>query len=178
MITDSLRSTFGSIPNLKERGHIIKQLLKHSPNEQVLTICTCDDKKNADMTTVTPTTVILSHMRSFVENEDDVRVALSLTMEHVTDMQILLSRRLYSMAPKYGEYEQQMLQTLRTQVPSACHRCDKRIDHLKGCGDCRSVKYCSTECQRADWDKHKPLCQYIAKQLNRLSRADRNVVRL
>lgn len=35
---------------------------------------------------------------------------------------------------------------------------------LKACGACRSVFYCSPECQKIDWTKrHRPLCkQYMA----------------
>jgi hypothetical protein len=30
--------------------------------------------------------------------------------------------------------------------------------HLRLCGRCRTVSYCSRECQRADWPLHKPAC--------------------
>lgn len=33
---------------------------------------------------------------------------------------------------------------------------------LKRCGRCRSVRYCSVDCQRADYKQHKPLCLSIA----------------
>jgi hypothetical protein len=26
------------------------------------------------------------------------------------------------------------------------------------CGRCEAVRYCSRECQRADWKAHKPAC--------------------
>ncbi|KAI0750189.1 hypothetical protein C8Q80DRAFT_676537 [Daedaleopsis nitida] len=42
-----------------------------------------------------------------------------------------------------------------------CNTCytsgDKR--ELFNCSRCRSVTYCSKECQRADWKKHKPICE-------------------
>ncbi|KAI1149109.1 hypothetical protein F4825DRAFT_469448 [Nemania diffusa] len=43
-----------------------------------------------------------------------------------------------------------------------CQSCgkDKQEDGsgLLNCTGCRKVKYCSRECQRADWKKHKPVC--------------------
>lgn len=37
---------------------------------------------------------------------------------------------------------------------------------LKACGACRSVFYCSPECQKRDWtNRHKPLCKkYMASK--------------
>lgn len=38
-----------------------------------------------------------------------------------------------------------------------CTFCDKHGAHL--CGRCESVRYCSEECQKADWPIHKLLCK-------------------
>lgn len=45
---------------------------------------------------------------------------------------------------------------------------------LKACGACRSVFYCSRECQKMDWTKrHKPLCkQYMASMASNQSAAN------
>jgi len=37
--------------------------------------------------------------------------------------------------------------------------CDK-IDDLKICMRCRNVRYCSRECQRADWEQHSRECEH------------------
>ena len=29
---------------------------------------------------------------------------------------------------------------------------------MKWCSRCRTIKYCSPECQKKDWPKHKPIC--------------------
>jgi hypothetical protein len=29
------------------------------------------------------------------------------------------------------------------------------------CGRCEAVRYCSRECQRADWQAHKPACAAV-----------------
>ncbi|KIY44244.1 hypothetical protein FISHEDRAFT_67841 [Fistulina hepatica ATCC 64428] len=33
---------------------------------------------------------------------------------------------------------------------------------LRQCSSCHTVRYCSKECQRADWPRHKPLCKSFA----------------
>ena len=34
--------------------------------------------------------------------------------------------------------------------------CD--TDHLQQCGRCKMTRYCSAECQKSDWPKHKKVC--------------------
>ncbi len=41
---------------------------------------------------------------------------------------------------------------------SFCDLCKKVPQNLKRCSRCRAVFYCSPECQRADWAKHKASC--------------------
>jgi len=40
----------------------------------------------------------------------------------------------------------------------SCSKCLKTADNLKRCSGCKSVSYCSVECQRDDWSSHKPSC--------------------
>ncbi|RPD54790.1 hypothetical protein L226DRAFT_493710 [Lentinus tigrinus ALCF2SS1-7] len=42
-----------------------------------------------------------------------------------------------------------------------CNNCfvDGNQKKLFACSGCRSQQYCSKECQKADWKKHKPMCQ-------------------
>ena len=39
---------------------------------------------------------------------------------------------------------------------------------LSNCSACHKILYCSGECQRADWKKHKPLCKLIIKDKKRM----------
>jgi len=39
-----------------------------------------------------------------------------------------------------------------------CAKCGKTDGSLKICSKCHAVKYCSSECQRADWREHKKTC--------------------
>jgi len=41
---------------------------------------------------------------------------------------------------------------------TACHKCLKTDNNLQRCAGCKSVSYCSVECQRSDWSKHKQSC--------------------
>ncbi|EGO03119.1 hypothetical protein SERLA73DRAFT_176639 [Serpula lacrymans var. lacrymans S7.3] len=41
-----------------------------------------------------------------------------------------------------------------------CEGCSKKAEgRIKQCSNCHTVRYCSTECQRADWQNHKSKCQ-------------------
>lgn len=40
----------------------------------------------------------------------------------------------------------------------ACSACGSREKKVHRCSRCRSARYCSKECQRADWAKHKTEC--------------------
>lgn len=39
-----------------------------------------------------------------------------------------------------------------------CQTCGNRLD-LQRCGRCKQVRYCSYECQKADWPQHKLICK-------------------
>lgn len=41
-----------------------------------------------------------------------------------------------------------------------CHRLpDENGGEFKKCGRCRLVSYCSRECQKKDWKRHKDSCE-------------------
>jgi hypothetical protein len=48
------------------------------------------------------------------------------------------------------------------ELRRVCSTCDKTQGQIKGkmlkCGDCQQAYYCSSECQRIDWPKHKGEC--------------------
>lgn len=39
-----------------------------------------------------------------------------------------------------------------------CFTCQKQSDACKVCSGCKSIRYCSTECQSKDWKEHKKVC--------------------
>ncbi|KAL7546963.1 hypothetical protein ACHAWF_010279 [Thalassiosira exigua] len=61
----------------------------------------------------------------------------------------------------------QSLQSLKEGI-KMCRHCGK-MEHtlefqqsLQKCSRCKSPFYCSKECQRADWKKHKPICKPVS----------------
>jgi hypothetical protein len=46
-----------------------------------------------------------------------------------------------------------------------CHGCHRNASpdepRFKVCAGCRSLRYCSLECQRKDWAEHKGLCKVV-----------------
>lgn len=47
------------------------------------------------------------------------------------------------------------------RLQNVCRQCKKEDTNssLKACGRCLLVKYCSSECQKKDWSKHKLICK-------------------
>lgn len=57
-----------------------------------------------------------------------------------------------------------------------CAGCDKRkgdpgVPKLRSCTGCRTVKYCSTDCQHAHWAAHKAACKEAKRRLSQLVHA-------
>ncbi|KAJ1474731.1 hypothetical protein T484DRAFT_1831228 [Baffinella frigidus] len=52
---------------------------------------------------------------------------------------------------------------------TSCANCEKHVEKSKSCAKCRSVAYCSADCQKADWQTHKTTCkpcaQYVVDQV-------------
>lgn len=47
--------------------------------------------------------------------------------------------------------------------PARCSRCAKEVKNAPVCSRCRT-KYCSAECQKADWPAHKSMCEKLVKE--------------
>lgn len=46
----------------------------------------------------------------------------------------------------------------RALESSVCSKCKQTKENLKRCSRCRSVRYCSVDCQRSDWTLHRTSC--------------------
>ncbi|KAI0786330.1 hypothetical protein C8Q75DRAFT_794060 [Abortiporus biennis] len=47
---------------------------------------------------------------------------------------------------------------------SSCSNKETRVGEFKRCSACHEVWYCSPNCQKADWQNHKPLCKERQRQ--------------
>lgn len=45
------------------------------------------------------------------------------------------------------------------ETQKACEVCEKNGVKLKVCSKCKSVRYCSEECQLLDWEHHRDICK-------------------
>ena len=52
-----------------------------------------------------------------------------------------------------------------------CNKCQKQA--FKRCSKCKSVWYCSRECQVGDWPQHKEKCKKLAKELQEAQEKDK-----
>ena len=55
------------------------------------------------------------------------------------------------------ERSQRKLIVKQTTVKE-CIICNKTDVKLRSCASCRSARYCSSECQKKDWSKHRVIC--------------------
>jgi hypothetical protein len=64
--------------------------------------------------------------------------------------------------PKDGFTDQELIfEPVARAYNLDCEACGKESKgevNFKCCGHCKMVRYCSTECQKADWSKHKVVC--------------------
>jgi hypothetical protein len=59
-------------------------------------------------------------------------------------------------------------------TPSTCPSCSKQASQQ--CSNCKDIKYCSTSCQKADWESHKLLCKSLANYQTRPTPEMRRVI--
>ncbi|CAA7264032.1 unnamed protein product [Cyclocybe aegerita] len=54
-----------------------------------------------------------------------------------------------------------VLPPLPANLGQVCYNCFQRHGALQRCSGCRRVSYCGTECQKANWSKHKAMCKAL-----------------
>lgn len=42
-----------------------------------------------------------------------------------------------------------------------CAICNATTEKLKLCGKCKKIRYCSVECQRSGWERHRSYCKIL-----------------
>mmetsp|Transcript_1938 Transcript_1938/g.2863 ORF Transcript_1938/g.2863 Transcript_1938/m.2863 type:complete len:100 (+) Transcript_1938:990-1289(+) len=44
----------------------------------------------------------------------------------------------------------------------SCQEKEKKVKGFRNCSRCKRIAYCSKECQRADWKRHKEECAVVS----------------
>jgi SET and MYND domain-containing protein len=57
-----------------------------------------------------------------------------------------------------GAFSSQFQTSKAAAAPKECGYCGTNTESLTRCAACKSIHYCSKECQRSDWPVHKPKC--------------------
>ncbi|KAF9476535.1 hypothetical protein BDN70DRAFT_995593 [Pholiota conissans] len=68
----------------------------------------------------------------------------------------MLQSRILAAGPTSGE-----IKDVRQQIGVACTNCYKPGQDFKRCERCKTSYYCSRECQKSHWPKHKTFCKEI-----------------
>lgn len=53
--------------------------------------------------------------------------------------------------------------------------CDKKMKKMKMCSSCKTTKYCSVECQKKDWQRHKEECKNL-KQIDNIKKHQKYIL--
>ncbi len=64
-------------------------------------------------------------------------------------------------SPLYDDFpiDQESLNAIQKEIQTICAACKKISENLKRCSRCRSIFYCSVDCQRGHWTQHKNVCK-------------------
>lgn len=92
----------------------------------------------------------ISHNKDWKEMAEDHHVRLCQSMDESERNQMQRLADLYTNNNVEG-----LLEGFK------CKKCEKAA--YKRCSKCKSVWYCSRECQVGDWPTHKPTCNKLAK---------------
>lgn len=66
-------------------------------------------------------------------------------------------------SPSMQEEKQEAKTSSMSPVEKSCNACGSREEPLKTCSRCKITRYCSKECQKSDWKKHKGSCTSPAR---------------
>jgi len=61
----------------------------------------------------------------------------------------------------FNTKQKRILRHQRIKYSKTCLHCDTISKNMKKCSRCKCVYYCSSECQLADWKKHKKICKHF-----------------
>ena len=62
---------------------------------------------------------------------------------------------------------------------NVCEMCFVKVDNMYACSKCKSVRYCSVDCQSSDWkQKHKKYCKEKKDEVNKTTNIESKVSKL
>ena len=156
----------------KKANYIVLQIQKHKKCQD----SGCKDcAEVAGPENVADTHANLAHILAKLQKHDEalqefikvfeIRAQHKLPLKDVMEHLIKNGRQnpkftaaLQQLHQKYQDAQKAAKTALvRHSSESACATC-LRTSNLLLCSQCRTVRYCSPECQKMDWAAHKPLC--------------------
>ena len=81
-----------------------------------------------------------------------------LMLEYVNSQAIRTSRGMRTTILEQVTPQELWDMGLGLRVGFYCRRCGASSKRMQACGGCRFAKYCSPECQKGDWKRHKRIC--------------------
>ncbi|KIJ28442.1 hypothetical protein M422DRAFT_270310 [Sphaerobolus stellatus SS14] len=61
---------------------------------------------------------------------------------------------------------------LRAEMPETCGTCLKPTttpgERFRRCAECKNAKYCSRECQKKDWPRHRQECNEVDRRIPKI----------
>ena len=109
-----------------------------------------------------PATSLIHQPHSWIHHEEDPFI-----YDQVTPICVDMSPCAKKVHKEEHQRSQDVYDTIDKYLPNykvnTCRHCEKVDKELKRCGKCKMAKYCSNECQLADWPTHKLVCKKIAK---------------
>lgn len=128
--------TFNNDPNYL--GHLINDSAKSNSTEESDKIYTVISSKKANC--------------KFYNLDGGLHVAIIATKDIKKGEELFVT---YG-APYWNFHNENMRDELEVKI--RCMTCHIYGQKLKKCGRCRSVYYCSAECQKTNWKEHKKIC--------------------
>jgi len=147
-----------------------------------------DNRVKKSILTAELMTVMSKHVDKYGKKEDDkatIHISTIMTITIMTDRLDgnLLKDHVYPLAKKlcnvgnktvsnctkyrYVERIAEILGDATIERPCGNTDCNKSGFDFKCCAKCRGTKYCSAECQKANWPAHKQICGKIKNEQRR-----------
>merc|ERR1719317_16606 len=95
--------------------------------------------------------------KAFLRHENALQVLFASTgaLQHTASASMMVKMLKIKHETKRGKLNRPKLEP----PPPRCSFCDKLLTKPLSCGQCKTARYCSRNCQRKDWKTHKKTCR-------------------